>query len=53
MHTFNTKAFFFHSRTVHLDIIKDFFIYQLMHKNFALKKILLKFTFKMLRHVSV
>jgi len=42
---------FFHSRTVHLDIIKVF-IYQLMHKGFALKDIL-KFTLKMFRHVSV
>jgi len=32
--------------------IKIFFIYQLMHKNFALKEIL-KFTLKLFRHVSV
>jgi hypothetical protein len=40
-----------HSRTVHPDIIM-YFIYKLMHKNFALRKIL-KVTLKMLRHVSV
>jgi len=41
-----------HSRTVHLDIIKVFFIYQLMHKRIALKRVL-KFTSKQLLHVSV
>jgi hypothetical protein len=42
---------FFHSRTVHLDIIKVF-IYQLLHKRVALKRIL-KFTLKQLLYVSV
>jgi hypothetical protein len=42
---------FFHSRTVHLDII-SVFIYQLTHKRVALK-IMLRFTLKQLRHVSV
>jgi hypothetical protein len=42
---------FFHSRTVHLNIVK-FFIYRLMHKRIDLKGVL-KFTLKMLRHVSV
>ena len=41
----------FHSHNVHLDII-GVFIYQLMHKSFALKEILI-FTLKMLRHVWV
>jgi hypothetical protein len=40
----------FHSRTVHLDIVKVF-IYQLMHKRVALK--MLKFSSKQLLHVSV
>jgi hypothetical protein len=42
----------FQSRTVHLDIIKFFFIYQLTHKRIALKRIL-QFTLKQLLHVSV
>jgi hypothetical protein len=42
---------FFHSLTVHLDI-SQFFIYQLMHKKIALKRIL-TFTLKQLLHVSV
>ena len=42
----------FHIRTVHLDVIGDLFIYQLMHKKFALKGIL-KFTLKQLQQVSV
>ena len=41
----------FHSRMVHLDIIKVF-IYQLMHKRIALKGVL-KFTLQQLQHVSV
>jgi len=40
----------FHSRTMHLDIIKVFFMYQLIHKKIALNEIL-KFTLKQLRHV--
>jgi hypothetical protein len=35
---------------MHLDIIKVFFIYQLMHNKIALKRIL-KFTLKQLQHV--
>jgi len=42
----------FHSRTVHLDVIKVFFIHQLMHKKTALKTVL-KFTLKQLQHVPV
>jgi hypothetical protein len=49
---FNITAGFFHSSTVHLDIIRVFFIYQLMHKRVALKRILI-LTLKQLRHVSV
>jgi len=49
---FNIQVFFFRCLTVHLDIIKVFFIYKLMHKRIALKKIL-KFTLKQLRHISV
>jgi hypothetical protein len=46
----------FHIRTVHLDTIRVFFIYQLMHKRIVLKTILkftLKLTLKKLKHVSV
>jgi hypothetical protein len=42
----------FHIQTLHLDIIKVFFIHQLMHKWIVLKTIS-KFTLKQLRHVSV
>jgi hypothetical protein len=31
------NCLFFHSRTVHINVIKVFFIHQLIHKNFALK----------------
>jgi len=41
----------FHSRFVHLEIIKVFF-HQLMHKRITLKGVL-KFTLKQLQHVSV
>jgi len=49
---YSTALVNFHSRTAHLDIIKVFFIYQLMHKRNSLKRIL-KFTIKHLLHVSV
>ena len=52
----NNSYIFFHEHTVHLDIIKDFFIHQLMHKCIVLKTILkftLKLTLKQHRHVSV
>ena len=48
--------FFFHIHTVHLDIIKVFFIHQLMHKWTVLNTILkftLKLTLKLLLHVSL
>jgi len=38
---------------VHLDIIKVLFIHQLMHQWVVLKKTILKFTLKQLRHISV
>jgi hypothetical protein len=45
------SACIFHSSTESLDIIKVF-IYQPMLKSFVLKE-MLKFTLKMLQHVSV
>ena len=46
----------FHIHIMHPDIIKVFFIHQLMHKCIVLKKILkftLKLTLNQLQHVSV
>jgi len=46
------KFSFFTTVVLCILILSKFFIYQLMHKRIALKEIL-KFTLKMLRHVSV
>jgi len=40
-------------RTAHLDIIKDLFVHQLMHRCVVLKKAILKFTLKQLRLVPM
>jgi len=45
--------FYFHTVVAwHHDITNFFFIYQLMHKRVALKRIL-KFTLQQLRHISM